>query len=81
MAAQNSFIFALPPTYSTSVGPVIPKFFHWSRRTLSDASLKQTAPPSIVLKTFVAWKLNIEASPKDAEETPSRKTPKACAAS
>src|SRR5574344_27142 len=39
------------------------------------------APPSIVLYTLVAWKLNVEISPDSNIDLPFTSTPNACAAS
>ena len=44
-------------------------------------SRKQAAPPSIEWKTFVAWKLKQETSPKAAVLLPLYLTPNVCAAS
>ena len=47
------------------------------RSCTQESSLKHTHPPSMVLNTFVAWKENIEASPKDADDLPLYFTAKA----
>ena len=59
----------------------MPKFFMSFMTSTSASARKHTAPPSMVLKTFVAWNENMDASPKLAEDTPLYLTPKACAAS
>ena len=61
--AANSFIFAFTPTSTINSSPRIPKFFKLYNLPYNAGSEKVTAPPSIVLKTFVAWKLNTDASP------------------
>ena len=81
MAAQNSFILALAPTAETSSGPWMPKFFSSYSRRPSSSSRKQAAPPSMVLNTFVAWKLKQETSPKVPAPFPSFVSPKAWQAS
>ena len=59
----------------------MPKFLQRASSDPSAGSRKHTAPPSTVLKTLVAWKESIEASPKEAAEAPFFLTPNACAAS
>ena len=54
IAAENSFILAFAPTASTTSGPLIPKFFNLYNSRPNSGFLKQAAPPSIVLNTFVA---------------------------
>jgi hypothetical protein len=64
IAAHTSFIFPLVPRQATVSKPVKPKF-RIKRSLAANPSLFVTiAPPSNVFMNFVAWKLNISASPK-----------------
>ncbi len=51
------------PTAGTDTSLAMPKFFSSSMRRLRSGSFITTAPPSAVWNSFVAWKLNMVASP------------------